>query len=79
MATHIVSSRDVKRQWHVIDAKGQILGRLAVVVADKLRGKSKTNFVPYLDMGDYVIVINASLVKVTGKKASEKVYARHSG
>lgn len=79
MSTNVVSARDVKRTWYHIDAKGMILGRLAVQVADKLRGKSKVNFVPYLDMGDYVVVTNASLVKVTGKKATDKKYTRHSG
>jgi large subunit ribosomal protein L13 len=79
MSTNTVSARTVKRSWYHIDAKGQILGRLAVQAADKLRGKSKVNFVPYLDMGDYVVVTNAALVKVTGKKATDKKYARHSG
>ncbi len=79
MSTNVVSARDVKRTWYHIDAKGMVLGRLAVQVADKLRGKSKVNFVPYLDMGDFVVVTNASLVKVTGKKATDKKYTRHSG
>jgi large subunit ribosomal protein L13 len=79
MSTNVVSARDVKRTWYHIDAKGKILGRLAVEAADKLRGKSKVNFVPYLDMGDYVVVTNAALVKVTGKKATDKTYSRHSG
>ncbi len=79
MSTNTVSAKSVKRAWYHIDAKGQVLGRLAVQAADKLRGKSKVNFVPYLDMGDYVVVTNAALVKVTGKKATDKKYARHSG
>lgn len=79
MSTHIVSSAQIKREWRVIDARGKILGRLATQVADLLRGKSKVNFVPYLDMGDYVVVTNASQVKVTGKKATQKKYVRHSG
>lgn len=79
MPTNVVSARDVKRTWYHVDAKGKILGRLAVEVADKLRGKSKVNFVPYLDMGDYVVVTNATAIKVTGKKASDKKYFRHSG
>lgn len=79
MSTNVVSARDVKRAWHHIDAKGMILGRLAVDAADKLRGKSKVNFVPYLDMGDYVVVTNAAAVKVTGKKGTDKKYYRHSG
>lgn len=79
MSTNVVSSRDIKRTWYHIDAKGKVLGRLAVEVADKLRGKSKVNFVPYLDLGDYVVVTNASLIKVTGKKMTDKKYTRHSG
>lgn len=79
MSTNVVSARDVKRAWHHIDAKGMILGRLAVQAADKLRGKSKVNFVPYLDMGDYVVVTNAASIKVTGKKGTDKKYYRHSG
>src|SRR3989344_8717172 len=79
MSTNAVSARDIKRSWHQIDAKGKILGRLAVEVADKLRGKSKVNFVPYLDLGDYVVVTNAAAVKITGKKATDKKYSRHSG
>lgn len=79
MSTNVVSQSNIKRSWHVFDAKDQILGRLAVEVAGKLSGKSKTNFVPYLDMGDYVVVTNASLVKVTGKKSTQKIYFRHSG
>ena len=79
MSTNTVSAKNIKRSWYHIDAKGQILGRLAVQAADKLRGKSKVNFVPYLDMGDYVVVTNAAMVKVTGKKATDKKYSRHSG
>lgn len=79
MSTNVVSANDIKRTWHQIDAKGKVLGRLAVEVADKLRGKSKVNFVPYLDMGDFVVVTNAAAVKITGKKATDKKYVRHSG
>ncbi len=79
MSTNTVSAKSVKRTWYHIDAKNKILGRLAVEAADKLRGKSKVNFVPYLDMGDYVVITNAAAVKVSGKKATDKTYARHSG
>jgi large subunit ribosomal protein L13 len=67
-----------QRQWHLIDAKGQTLGRLAVLIARLLRGKHKPNFTPHLDMGDYVVVINASQVAVTGNKMRQKMYYRHS-
>ncbi len=79
MSTNVLSVKDIKRNWHVVDAKNQILGRLATDVATTLMGKKKPNFVPYLDNGDYVIVVNASGVKVTGKKLEQKVYFRHSG
>lgn len=67
------------REKHTIDASGKVLGRLATEVATLLMGKHKPNYLPYLDVGDYVIVTNASKVKVTGKKAQNKVYRRHSG
>lgn len=79
MSTNVVSGKDIKRDWHLIDAKDQILGRLATQIAGKLSGKTKVNFVPYLDMGDFVVVTNATLIKITGKKSSQKKYARHSG
>ncbi len=78
MSTNAVSAKSIQRGWHLIYAKGKILGRLAVEISDKLRGKSKTNFVPYLDMGDYVVVTNAKNIKVTGKKAEDKKYYSHS-
>ncbi len=70
---------EAQREWFVIDAAGQNLGRLATVVAQLLRGKHKPAFSPHLDMGDYVIVVNADKVVVSGKKAEEKMYYRHSG
>ncbi len=79
MSTNAVSAKSIKRDWIEVDAKGKILGRLAGEISDKLRGKSKVNFVPYLDMGDFVVVTNASLIKVTGKKAKDKKYYTHSG
>jgi large subunit ribosomal protein L13 len=79
MSTNVLSAKDIKRNWHLVDAKDQVLGRLASGVATILLGKNKSNFVPYLDNGDFVVVTNASLVKVTGKKTSQKVYFRHSG
>ncbi len=79
MSTNVVKAKDIRRKWHKIDAKNKVLGRLAVTVANLLSGKGKTNFVPYLDMGDYVVVTNVSQVKITGKKADQKKYIRHSG
>lgn len=79
MPTYSTKAKDIQRQWYVVDAEGQILGRLASRVARILRGKHKPLFTPYLDNGDYVIVINASKVRVTGKKLREKIYYRHSG
>lgn len=79
MSTNVLSSKDIKREWHEIDASGKILGRLATDVAKILMGKNKVNYVPYLDNGDYVVILNASKVKVTGKKEDQKLYTRHSG
>lgn len=79
MSTNRVQAKEIKRDWHLIDAKNKILGRLSTDVATILTGKNKPNFVPYLDMGDNVVVVNASLVKVTGKKETQKKYVRHSG
>lgn len=79
MSTNVLSAKNIQRQKHTIDASGKILGRFATEVARLLMGKHKPNFVPYLDMGDYVTVTNASKIKVTGKKEMNKVYRRHSG
>lgn len=69
---------DVVRKWHIIDAKGQVLGRLATQIAVKLIGKNKKEYTPHIDSGDYVVVINAKEVAVTGNKETDKVYYRHS-
>jgi len=79
MKTYATKEKDIKRQWHLVDAKGEILGRISTRIAELLIGKNKPYFVPYLDCGDYVVVINASQVKVSGKKEEEKIYFRHSG
>lgn len=79
MSTNKLSAKDIKRETHTIDASGKILGRLATEVATILMGKKKPEFVPYLDTGDFVVVINAREVKVTGKKMKDKIYTRHSG
>jgi large subunit ribosomal protein L13 len=69
----------VNKEWVIIDAEGQVLGRLATKVASMLRGKHKTNFTPHVDCGDNVVVINAEKVRLTGNKMTEKVYTRHTG
>lgn len=79
MGTNTQSAKDIKRSQYLIDAKDQILGRLAVDIANKLSGKAKVNFVPYLDGGDFVVVTNAKQIRVSGKKAQQKKYMRHSG
>lgn len=79
MTTYATKSSEVKRTWHLIDAEGKILGRLASQIANLLMGKSKINYAPYLDNGDYVVVINSEKLTLTGGKADQKVYRRHSG
>ena len=79
MKTYIAKKEEIKRKWYVVDADNKILGRLATKVADTLRGKKKTIFTPYVDTGDFVVVVNAGKVKLTGKKAESKLYIRHSG
>lgn len=79
MSTNKLSAKDIKRQSHTIDASGKILGRLATEVATILMGKNKPQFVPYLDTGDFVVVTNASKIKVTGRKSKDKIYTSHSG
>ncbi len=79
MKTFIPSGKDIQRKWYVVDAEGQTLGRLASEVAMVLRGKNKPEYTPFLDMGDYVIVINAEKIKLTGKKLENKVYSTHTG
>lgn len=77
--TYQPKAKEIKRDWHLIDAKDEVLGRLATKVARLLMGKQKPSFVPHLDMGDWVVVVNAAKVQVTGKKEKQKVYYRHSG
>ena len=79
MKTYSTKASDIERQWHVIDASGKILGRMATQVARLLMGKHKPIFSRNLDTGDFVIVINADKVQVTGNKTKQKVYYRHSG
>jgi large subunit ribosomal protein L13 len=77
--TYLPPHNTIDRQWYVIDAEGQRLGRLATEIATILRGKNKPTFTPNMDTGDFVIVVNAEKVVVTGRKASTKLYRRHSG
>jgi large subunit ribosomal protein L13 len=77
--THSVKVSEIERAWHVVDADGMVLGRLATEVARILRGKHKPTFTPHLDVGDHVIIINASKVVLTSDKGSKKVIYRHSG
>lgn len=79
MKSFIAKSHEVERKWYVIDAENKTLGRLASEVAAILRGKKKPTYTPHVDCGDYVIVINAEKVAVTGKKRKEKIYKRHTG
>lgn len=77
--TYLAKKEDIKRQWHLIDAKDKVLGRLAAKVAVLLRGKHKAIYTPNLDTGDAVVIINASKIRVTGKKPKQKIYRRYSG
>ena len=77
--TYLPAQDSLERNWYVVDAAGQRLGRLASEIAKVLRGKNKPTFTPHMDVGDFVIVINAEKVEVTGKKSSQKLYRRHSG
>lgn len=79
MKTTWLKENQIERKWHIIDAEGIILGRLATAVASRLIGKAKKSRVPNMDCGDYVIVINSAKFRVTGKKMSDKKYYRHSG
>ncbi len=79
MKTYSQKSSDISRDWYLIDASTLPLGKLAVIIADKLMGKSKVTYTPHTDNGDYVVVINAKNIQTTGNKMSKKKYFRHSG
>jgi large subunit ribosomal protein L13 len=79
MKSYMARPLEVERKWYVVDAEGQTLGRLATEIATILRGKNKAQYTPHVDTGDFVVVVNAEKVVVTGKKAEQKVYRRHSG
>lgn len=78
-STKPISAKTIDRKWHLIDVKGKIVGRVANEIAALLQGKGKVSYAPYLDNGDYVVVVNASSVKLSGSKMQDKVYARYSG
>nr|YP_002049211.1 50S ribosomal protein L13 [Paulinella chromatophora]ACB43001.1 50S ribosomal protein L13 [Paulinella chromatophora] len=77
--TPVPSINSIERQWYIVDAEDQTLGRLASEVSQVLRGKTKPSYTPHLDTGDFVVIVNAEKIKVTGKKNTEKLYRRHSG
>ena len=79
MKTFVPKEEDIEKTWYVIDAEGKTLGRLASKVATVLRGKHKPYFTPHMDLGDHVVVVNAEKIHVTGKKAQQKLYSRHTG
>ncbi|MBQ8590449.1 MAG: 50S ribosomal protein L13 [Firmicutes bacterium] len=79
MKSYIAKPQEVERKWYILDAEGQTLGRLASEAASILRGKKKPIYTPHVDCGDYVIIINAEKIEVTGKKRQEKIYKRHTG
>jgi len=79
METRSIRENEISREWFIVDAEGQTLGRLASEIAQIIRGKKKSFFTPHMDMGDFVVVVNAEKVKVTGNKEKDKTYFRHSG
>lgn len=79
MKTYSMKPADVNKKWFIVDADGLVLGRMAVIIADTLRGKHKPGYTPHVDCGDNIVVINAEKVAMTGKKMTDKVYYRHTG
>ena len=79
MTTYSAKPGEIEREWYLVDAEGQTLGRLATQIADRLRGKGKPAFTPHVDTGDFVVVVNAEKIHVTGNKLDDKKYHRHSG
>lgn len=79
MKTFVAKPASIEKKWYVVDASGQTLGRLATAIADTLRGKRKPTYTPNIDTGDFVVVVNAEKIVVTGRKAEQKTYYRHSG
>ena len=79
MPTFSAKPAEVQREWYLVDASDRVLGRLATEIATRLRGKHKAEYTPHVDTGDHIVVVNAGRVRVTGRKASDKIYHRHSG
>ena len=79
MKTYSAKPGEITREWYIVDAEGQTLGRLATQIADTLRGKNKPQYTPHVDTGDFVVVINCEKIQVTGNKLDKKIYYRHSG
>jgi large subunit ribosomal protein L13 len=79
MKTYTAKTGEVEQGWYVVDAQNKVLGRLAVQIASRLRGKHKPQYTPHVDTGDFIVVVNAAKIRVTGRKAERKVYYRHSG
>ena len=79
MRSFVPTAGSVERQWHVIDAQGKVLGRVATEAARLLQGKHKATYTPFIDTGDHIVVVNAKLVKLTGRKEDQKIYRQHSG
>jgi large subunit ribosomal protein L13 len=79
MRTFVASAKSADSRWHVVDAQGQVLGRVATLAARLLQGKHKATYTPFIDTGDHVVVVNAAQVKLTGRKEDQKIYRRHSG
>lgn len=79
MKTFSPTPKDINREWFLVDADNQVLGRLATQIAHRLRGKHKPEFAPHMDNGDFIIVVNCEKIRVTGNKAAQKMYYRHSG
>jgi len=79
MKTFSPTPEDINREWHLVNAEDQVLGRLAAQIAHRLRGKHKPEFAPHMDNGDFIIVVNCEKIRVTGSKATQKIYYKHSG
>jgi large subunit ribosomal protein L13 len=79
MVTYTAKAGEIQHGWYVVDAQDKVLGRLAALIAARLRGKHKPHYTPHVDTGDYVVVVNAAKLRVTGRKAERKIYYRHSG
>ena len=79
MKTHLTPVKEIERKWYVVDAAGKVLGRVASEIARRLRGKHKPNYSTFMDVGDFIVVVNADKVRLTGKKWDDKIYYRHTG